>query len=183
MFEALGNEARAPRSTPLLTASTLGIGKWFPSPMVPGPKKDIQCILGILNVSWEYPAESMSFTSNSFSVVLFGGLQASCSLSGARVHFRTERKKGSNLFLFLCITLTEEPDVSGHSASHLPLVLTLLSLRWEFLFKVPKQPFLSLPFDLKELGLKHKPKFLESKGKKRAEKEKASEECGHFSCC
>ena len=74
MFEALGNEARAPRSTPLLTASTLGIGKWFPSPMVPGPKKDIQCILGILNVSWEYPAESMSFTSNSFSVVLFGGL-------------------------------------------------------------------------------------------------------------
>ena len=134
MFEALGNEASAPHSTPLLTASPLGIGKWFPSPMVPGPKKDIQCILGIFSASWEYPAESMSFTSNSFSVVLFGGLQASCSLSGGRVHFRTERKKGSNLFLFLCITLREEPDASRHSASHLLLVLTLLSLRWKFLF-------------------------------------------------
>lgn len=105
------------------------------------------------------------------------------SLSGDCVRFRTERKKGFNLFLFLCVTFTEELNASGHSASHLLLVLILLSLRWKFLFQVPKQPFLNLPCGLKELGLKHKPKLLEYRERKGTKKEKTSWVCRQCSRC
>ena len=37
---------------------------------------------------------------------------------------------------------------------------------WKFLFQVPRQPFLSGPCDLIQLGLKHKLKFLENRERK-----------------